>query len=503
MADGATHAHKRFHLNALQMARSDLISYQIGMNKNYRAGLHHRVIAMALMELEAGRIDRLMIEAPPRHGKTRQLGVDFPSWCLGRHPDWNIGYATYNKDRAADVGFEVRENFTNSFHQRCFPAAKIDRLSNSSTKFSLRKVHTATQESRAAGGYKGVGMGGSMTGRGFDMLVLDDLVKDRESVDSPKWQNRFKNWFSGVATTRLEGLGAIASMMTRWGDSDPHGYIQREYVRDGWVILRMPALADPGDFLARPYGEALWPERFPKEKLERIQQGLIPRDWMALYQQSPTDLNGLFFDLKWFQWYDIAPARMNIYATGDYAVTEDQSRDFTEIYIWGIDDRGHIWLLDGYFAQVTPDKWSAAELGLVQSHRPRLFFKESGVIRQATESLIKTIRKEQQTPYCKTIWLPTIADKAANVTSFQARCAMGMVHLPKTPLGRRLAEQLKNFPTGLHDDGVDACGLLGRGLDMMMRAEAANGGLKTKGIRPFSAEWLHYVERDDDGLRDT
>lgn len=503
MADGQSHGNKRFKLGALQMARSDLISYQCGMSQHYRPGLHHRVIAMALMELEAGQIDRLMVEAPPRHGKTRQIGVDFPSWVMGRHPDWNVGYATYNKDRAGDVGFEVRENFSNSFHQRCFPSAKIDHRSNSATKFSLRKVHTATQESRAAGGYRAVGMGGSMTGRGFDLIVLDDLVKDRESFESAKWQNRFKNWFSAVATTRLEGHAAMASMQTRWGDNDPHGYIQREYARDGWVILRLPALADAGDFLARPQGTALWPERFPAEKLERIRNGLIPRDWTALYQQAPTDLHGLFFDLSWFQWYDIAPARLNIYMTGDYAVTEDQAADFTEVYIWGIDERGHIWLLDGYFGQVTPDIWSEKELELKIAHRPRLAFKEGGVIRRATEALIKVAQKERQAPFCKTIWIPTIADKAANATSFQARCAMGMVHFPKTTLGRRLAEQLKAFPTGTHDDGVDACGLLGRGLDMMMRAEAANGGLKTKGIRPFSKEWLEYVERDDNGLRDT
>ena len=499
----AEHATRRLELSALQMARSDLLAYQVGMDPNYRPGLHHRVVAAALQEVEAGHIDRLMLEAPPRHGKTRQCGVDFPSYVLGRHPDWGVGYCTYNKDRAADVGFFVRENFKSDFHRRCFPAAQIDPRSSSSTKFDLRKVAHQGQAPRMAGGYRGVGVGGSLTGRGFDLLVFDDTVKDRQQADSVAFQNRLKNWFSAVAYTRLEGRGAMVSMMTRWGDNDLHGHIQREHAGDGWVVIRLPALAEPGDFLARPRGEPLWPERWPRDKLDRIRNGLIARDWMALYQQAPTDLEGLYFRKDWLNWYDIAPAKLNLYFTGDYAVTEDDAADFTEMYVWGIDAKGHIWLLDGWFGQKEAHIWMAEETKLTRAHRPRLKFKESGVIRRATESLAKVMHKEEKLPFCKTIWLPTITDKASNVTTFQARCAMGMVHFPRNAMGRRLAEQLCAFPTGQHDDGVDACGLLGRGLDLMMRAEAREGRVNTPGIRPFSKEWLEYVEREVDALRDT
>ncbi len=766
----ADHAGRRLELTPLQMARSDLLSYQVGMDANYRPGLHHRIIASALMELEAGRIDRLMIEAPPRHGKTRQIGVDFPSWYMGRHPERNVGYCTYNRERAGDVGFFVRENFASPFHRRCFPSALIDPRSSSSTRFDLRKIAYAGQQARMAGGYRAVGVGGSLTGRGFDLLAFDDTVKDRQQADSVAFQNRLKNWFSAVAYTRLEGQAAMVSMMcmagdtmvlladgstrkirdirpgeaiatydngileasvierwssqgvdevfdivtssgaqtranarhpflverngekqwirlaqlkigdrmvrlsaahtqgwcvskmdvidsqnqridaigvtrggvsamacqrhphltgrvhglressigtaspkssttrwkrikvvaaryassllaiisgrtgaassaltmttqrvvsadfyatiatsqsgmgkaqkssckhprtfdftveaiesitpggfeevfdvqvartenfiadgfvshnTRWGDMDLHGHIQREHGDDGWVIIRLPATAEAGDFLDRPRGEPLWPERWPLDKLERIRRGLLPRDWMALYRQAPTDLEGLYFRKDWFAWYDIAPAKLNVYLTGDYAVTEDQKADFTEMYVWGIDASGHIWLLDGWFGQKESHIWSAEEVKLIRAHKPRLAFKEGGVIRRATEPLLKVLRKDEHLPYCKTIWLPAVADKAANATSFQARCAMGMVHFPRNAMGRRLADQLCAFPTGQHDDGVDACGLLGRGVDLMMRAEARDGRVNTPGIRPFSKEWLEYVERDADAKRDT
>lgn len=496
-------AAQRIELTPMQMARSELLAYQVGMDPNYRPGLHHRIVAAALMELEAGHIDRLMIEAPPRHGKTRQIGVDFPSWYMGRHPERNVGYCTYNRDRAADVGFFVRENFASGFHRRCFPAAQIDPRSSSSTKFDLRKLALGGQVARMAGGYRAVGVGGSLTGRGFDLLAFDDTVKDRQQADSVAFQNRLKNWFSAVAYTRLEGQAAMVSMMTRWGESDLHGHIQREHGDDGWVIIRLPALAEAGDFLGRSRGEPLWPERWPLAKLERIRKGLIGRDWMALYQQAPTDLEGLYFSRDWFAWYDIAPAKLNVYFTGDYAVTDDQKADFTEMYVWGVDAHGHIWLLDGWYGQKEAHVWSAEETKLMRAHRPRLAFKEGGVIRRATESLLKVIRKEEQLPFCKTIWLPAIASKEANAVSFQARCAMGMVHFPRNAMGRRLAEQLCAFPTGQHDDGVDACGLLGRGIDLMMRAEAKDGGLKSAGIRPFSVEWLEYIEREANAKRDT
>lgn len=502
MPDG--HAQNRNPLTALQMSRSDLIAYQVGMDANYRPALHHRVIGAALMEVEAGNIDRLRLEAPPRHGKTRQCGVDFMSWIMGRNPQWNCLYVTYNKDRATDVGFQVRENFANGFHQRCFPASRIDHRSRSATKFDLRRIMQAGGQEKVVGGYRAIGLGGPATGRGFDMIGLDDTAKDRQQADSPAYKRLLENRFSSSIYTRSEGHGGIFSMMTRWGENDLHGHIEREYGQDGWITIRLPAEGGPGDFLNRPLGEALWPDRWPKEKLQRIKNSIFARDWMALYQQEPTSIDGLKFSKRWFQWYDIAPVtKMNLYMTVDYAVTEDQERDFTEMYIWGIDHRGHIWLLDGYYGQVTPDKWATEEMALLKAHRPRLLFEETGAIRNATTSLLATLRRDNGR-YVTRIALPAVADKVANVTSFQALAAMGMIHMPRShpkQIGTRLVEQLLAFPTGEHDDGVDNCGLIGRGRDMMMRAQIASG--KTSGgIRPFTAEWLHFEEKDDDGLRD-
>ncbi len=408
MADGENSTPRRKQLTALEMARSDLLAYQVGLDKNYRPGLHHRVVAQVLMELEAGHLDRVMIEAPPRHGKTRQIGVDFPSFYLGRHPEQQIGYVTYNKERASDVGFFVRENFASGFHQRCFPAAKIDGRSKAATKFDLRKVRNGETSDAMAGGYRATGMGGSIVGRGFNGLIFDDTTKNRQEADSPTVQRRMREWFSGVAYNRLETTqegrgGWMCSIMTRWGENDFHGYIQREYMADGWVVIRLPATGDAGDFLARGNGEPLWPERWSSSKLERIRKAMLPRDWMALYQQSPTDLEGLYFRKGWFNWYDVAPKNLNVYMTGDYGV-KGEGGDFTCILVWGIDAKGDIWLLDGYWEQVTSDVWGLEEIKLVKAHNPRIVAAESGVIRHATEALLTDLRKRESV-FMRRVWM--------------------------------------------------------------------------------------------------
>jgi predicted phage terminase large subunit-like protein len=484
MADGTPRAIG--DLSPADMARSHLVSFQCGASRTYAPGLHHHVIGQALMEVEAGRIDRILIEAPPRHGKTRQVGVDFPCWALGRNPSWDIAYATYSAERASDVGIEVRGLFDSDYVRTLWPDRTINRRSNASRRFKLAQHR---------GSYQGVGVGGALTGRGAHLLILDDTVKDRVMADSARYQRRAREWFSAVASTRLEPGGRIVSMMTRWADADLHGHIQREHANDGWLVLRLPALAMAGDVLGRPYGAPLWPERWHREAMLRAQRGLLPRDWLALYQQSPSAGEGTEFRREWFRWYTPGhhPAKLLRYGAGDFAVTDAQRADFTELGIAGVDQFDDLWLLEGWTGQKTPDVWTESLLDLVGAHRPLAFYGESGVIRNAVEpGLIKRARERQVPLFC--LWLPTIGDKLARARSFQARAATGRVWVPRNEWGRHVVDQLCAFPGGSHDDAVDMCGLWGRALDHLMAARADRND-ESAGIQPFTAQWLEYQER--------
>lgn len=438
------------------------------------------------MEVEAGRIDRLMLEAPPRHGKTRQLGVDFPCWALGRNPHWSVAYATYSADRASDVGTEVRGLFGSDYVRTLWPDREINRRSNASRRFRLAR-HT--------GGYVAVGVGGALTGRGADLLIMDDTIKDRVMADSPVHQRRAREWYSSVARTRIEPGGRIVSMMTRWSDNDLHGHIQREYVEDGWLVIRLPALAMAGDFLGRKFGDALWPERWSADALKRLRTGLLPRDWLALYQQAPSAGEGTEFRREWFRWYTPGhePAKLVRYGSSDYAVTESQRADFTEHGVAGVDDKGQLWLLDGWFKQAQPDEWIERQLDLQERHRTLAWYGESGGIRNATEpSLVRRAREREIPLFC--VWLPPIGDKIARAQSFRARCAQGMVWVPRNEWGRHVVDQLCAFPGGKNDDAVDMCGQWGRAMDLLLAAHADRNEA-APGIQPFTAKWLEYQER--------
>lgn len=251
----------------------------------------------------------------------------------------------------------------------------------------------------------------------------------------------------------------LVSHNTRWHEDDLSGWLLEQEAKGGdkWDVLTLPAI--------NANGEALWPEFYPIHALERIKASSIPRDWHALFQQSPTPDEGDFFHRDWFQRYkpDEKPQRLSIFGTSDYAVSEGKG-DFTVHRVWGIDERGHIWLIAGWRGQTTSDVWIERLLDLVHAHRPFAWFGESGVIQKSVEPYLIR-RSQERRVYCRWEWLPSITDKSARARGFQARAAMKMVHVPEGAEGDGFIEELIRFPAGKHDDEVDTASLMGRALD--------------------------------------
>ena len=228
---------------------------------------------------------------------------------------------------------------------------------------------------------------------------------------------------------------------------------------DQWEVLEMPALSDAG--------EALWPEWFDAATLERIKGAVGPREWSALYQQRPQPEEGTFFQRDWF---DLCapnhhPAKLHIYATSDYAVTEGDG-DWTELAVWGVDADGDIWQLDWWSGQTTADVWIDAELALVRRWNPFAWFSEGGTIRRAVEPF-QVRRARSRNIHVRREWLQVagLGDKPTRARSFQAMAASGKVHLLDDERGHSLLDQLLRFPAGKHDDKVDCCSLMGLALD--------------------------------------
>lgn len=380
---------------------------------------------------------------PPRHGKSELASRRFPAWFLGKNPKAEIIAASYNSDLAMDFGRDVRAIVNEREYQRLFPGVALRADSKAADRW-----HT-----NLGGAYRAAGVGTAMTGRGADLLLIDDPVKDREEADSELRRQRVWEWYRSTAYTRLSPNGRIVVIQTRWHEDDLSGQIlaQMEQGGDQWEVLSLPAINDAGD--------ALWPDRYPVERLNAIKATLGPREWSALYMQRPQPDEGTFFQRDWFKTWTERPKALRIYGTSDYAVT-DHGGDYTVHRIWGVDEKGDIYRIDGWRGQTSADQWIEAKIDLIAKHRPFAWFGEAGVIQKAVEPML-TRRMRERRVFCRMEWVSSIHDKPTRARGFQARAAMGKVWLEP---GADLSEFLA-FPAGKHDDEVDVAGMIGRALD--------------------------------------
>jgi predicted phage terminase large subunit-like protein len=248
-------------------------------------------------------------------------------------------------------------------------------------------------------------------------------------------------------------------------------------------VLNLPALAEPGDALGRTEGEPLWPEWEGRAELERKRSVVGEREWLSLYQQRPTADQGTYFRREWFaNTYSEKPPHLNVYITGDFAVTPGDG-DFTELGVWGVAGDGQVYALDWWHGQTTADIWVTALLALIQRWRPLFFAGETGPIRRAVEPLMSRMMQEQRI-YCAMEWLShSGGNKEALCRSFQAMAAQGRIRFPKdSRWAERVVDQLLRFPSAKHDDAVDTCGLFGRFIDKMPGATSSEPIYQSVGV---------------------
>lgn len=434
------------------------------------------MIAEKLEAIANGTIDRLMVNMPPRHGKSELASRRFPAFLLGIDPEVEIVVASYNADKAREFGYEVRDIVRSDEYRALFPGVQLKEDSRAADRWNTD----------AGGSFRAVGIGTALTGRGADVLLIDDPIKDDEEADSELRRDRIWSWYSSVAYTRLSPGGRVIVIQTRWHEDDLTGRLIAEQAKGGdrWDILELPAVSAAGD--------ALWPDRYPLEHLERIQRVTLPRHWSALYQQRPAPEEGAYFKRAWFNWYDEAPKHLRIYGASDYAVT-DGDGDYTVHIVVGLDPDDNLYVLDLWRQQTDPDVWISAWLDLVRYHRPMMWAEESGQILKSIGPFLEKRMREQKT-YCRREQFASAADKPTRSRSIQARASMKKVYLPnKAPWLADFLGELTMFPAGKHDDMVDAFGLIGRMLDEMIKAHVpkvekkpANDGYRS--VRPASAE---------------
>jgi predicted phage terminase large subunit-like protein len=422
----------------LALAHEDLACYGIAQWPQFKLAKHHELIVGKLETVERGQIKRLIILLPPRYGKSLITSAIFPAWYLGRHPDHQVIFTTYAQELSDDFGRRVRNFIADLLHRAIFPNCVLSEDSAAAHRFNTTR----------GGAYYAVGTGGPITGRGTNLLIIDDPIKDREEANSETRRKALHDWFASVAYTRLMPNAAIVLIQTRWHEDDLAGWLLREHASEQWDVLSLPAIAERDEGFRRE-GEALWPEQFPMERLKQIRETIGGAAWASLYQQRPAAAEGAIFKRGWWQFYREPPKCSRIVQSWDTAFKRGAENDYSVCTTWGAADNGY-YLLHLWRDRVEFPDLKRAFASLAGQWNPEAILVED---RASGQSLIQEL---------KATALPVIAvrpdsDKLARAQAVTPLVEAGKVFLPESmPSTADLIDELACFPAGRHDDIVDS-----------------------------------------------
>lgn len=268
-----------------------------------------------------------MVFMPPRHGKSEFISRYSTAWILGKFPDTRIILASYEADFAATWGRKARDLLEE--HGPSLFGIRVSGKSSAANRWDIEGYE---------GGMVTAGVNGPITGKGADIGIIDDPVKNDQEAMSVTYQERTYEWYKSTFRTRLQKDGAIILIMTRWHENDLAGKLLAVQEEDGekWEVVSLPAIAEEGDLLGRNPGQPLCPELFTKEALESIKKAVGSFWWASLYQQRPSPAEGGIFKRNWWQYYRQAPDRFDeIIQSWDMAFKDTKTSDFVVGQVWG------------------------------------------------------------------------------------------------------------------------------------------------------------------------
>jgi predicted phage terminase large subunit-like protein len=417
-----------------------------------------------LEALERGDFDTLIVEMPPGSAKSTYVNWLFPAWFLARRPDLNVLTASHSSELAERWGRKTR-----------------NLISSSSSVLGLSLAGDSTAAYRWAttkgGEYYAVGVGVGIAGFRADLGIIDDPFGSREDAESRKIRENRWSWYIDDFSSRLKPGARRVIMHTRWHDDDLAGKVKRQLEALGRSprVLTLPAEAQGNDPLGRAQGEFLWDDpggynygAFLRTRKEESDT----RTWNSLYQQNPVPDDGDYFKAEWLHAVNSTPPRdtMRIYGGSDYAVTADGG-DYTVHAVIGVDPDDQLYLLDLWRKQAASDEWVESWCDLVLKWKPMGWAEETGQIKSGVGPFLDRRARERKA-YCVRTQFPTRGDKAIRAQSMRGRIAMNGLRIPaNAPWRADFEAELLRFPAGVHDDAVDAIGLVGQLLDKMLSGQ--------------------------------
>lgn len=437
-----------------------------------KPALHHRLFCGIAQRIVEGKIRRAMIFAPPGSAKSTYLSVGLPPFAMGRKPRTNIISVSYGSDLARKFGRKCRQ---------------IARSKDFSDIFgcSLSADSSAADEWALTNGseYMSGGILSGVTGNRADGLIIDDPVRGQRDADSPAFQQSTWDAYNSDIVTRLKPGAWQVIIQTRWSERDLSGQLlpdawrgQSGFIRckDGhdWYVCTLPMEAEHDDDpLGRAKGDLLWGEYFNAGDVGKIKAAPhMSRTWASLYQQRPAPDEGTYFKREWLRWYETRPAHLRFYAASDWAVTKDGG-DYTVHVVVGVDPNNDIYVLDVWRGQQLTNVSADVMASLVKQYQPIAWAEDRDQIVNSIGPFLNQRLVELQAYVAREAFTMGRNDKEMRAQSIRGRAAMGKLYLPRqAPWLAELLSEMLTFPAGRNDDQVDALGLIGRLIDVMVPA---------------------------------
>ena len=421
--------------------QEDFLTFVKHVWPEFIEGKHHKKIADKFNKLAKGEIKRLIINMPPRHTKSEFASFLLPAWMVGRKPDLKIIQSTHTTELAIRFGRKAKTLIDSPEYQQMF-------------KTTLREDSQAAGkwETSQGGEYYAAGVGSAITGRGADLLIIDDPHSEQDALNMASMERAYE-WYTSGPRQRLQPGGAIVVVMTRWNMKDLTGMLlksQKELKSDQWHLIEFPAIL--------PSGKPVWPEYWKKDELEGVKASISIGKWNAQWMQNPTAEEGSLIKREWWKVWekDTMPPLEHVIQSYDTAFLKKESADYSAITTWGVfrpdqDSPPNLILLDA-----VKDRLEFPELRKKAMEQYRYWNPETVIIESKASGLPLTYELRK-------MGIPVINftpsrgnDKHARVNACAPIFESGQIWAPDMKFAEEVVEECASFPYGDHDDLVDS-----------------------------------------------
>lgn len=437
---------------AREKGQQSFMAFVKTMWPSFISGRHHAVMAKKFEEIAEGKVKRLIINMPPRHTKSEFASYLLPAWFLGKYPGKKIIQCSNTAELAVGFGRKVRNLVDGETYAKIFPNVALRHDSKAAGRWSTN----------ANGEYFAIGVGGTVTGKGADLLIIDDPHSEQEAAlaaNDPSIYDKVYEWYTSGPRQRLQPGGSIVIVMTRWGKRDLTGQVLKAEGQrggEGWEVIEFPAIL--------PSGRSLWPEFWSVDELTALKAELPNQKWQAQYQQAPTSESSAIVKREWWKiWEDEDPPHCDYTLMAwDTAFEKSNRADYSACTLWGV------------FEKEDENGIFQTNLILLNAFRDRLEFPslKKRVIEEWQEWNPDSMIIEKKASGAPLIYelramgIPVQEftpvrgnDKITRLNAVSDLFASGRVWAPNTHWAEEVVDEVASFPSGEHDDYVDTVSL--------------------------------------------